>query len=50
MRQKYYEDLGLNDGISILDLFKINIEEILKNAEKDNKKTNNQEEKEDNNK
>jgi transcription elongation factor GreA len=34
MKEKYYEDLGLDDGINILDKFKINIDEIIdKNEE-----------------
>lgn len=38
MREKYYEDLGLDDGINILEKFKINIDEIIDNEEeRDNK-------------
>lgn len=33
MREKYYEDLGLDDGIDILEKFKIDIDEILENEE-----------------
>jgi len=38
MKEKYYEDLGLDDGINILDKFKIDINEIIENKEeKDDK-------------
>lgn len=38
MKEKFYEDLGLDDGINILDKFKIDIDEIVENKEvKDNK-------------
>ena len=41
MREKYYEDLGLDDGINILDKFKIDIDEIMENKEeRDNKDDN----------
>lgn len=41
MKEKYYEDLGLDDGINILDKFKIDIDEIMENKEeKDNKEDN----------
>ena len=41
MKEKYYEDLGLDDGINILDKFKIDIDEIMDNKEdKDNKENN----------
>lgn len=41
MKEKYYEDLGLDDGINILDKFKIDIDEIMENKEeKDNKDDN----------
>ena len=33
MREKYFEDLGLDDGIDILEKFKIDIDEILENEE-----------------
>lgn len=29
MREKYFEDLGLDDGIDILEKFKIDVDEIL---------------------
>ena len=39
MKEKYYEDLGLDDGINILDRFKIDIDEIIdKNEEEKEKK------------
>ena len=41
MKEKYYEDLGLDDGINILEKFKIDIDEIMDNKEeKDNKENN----------
>ena len=41
MKEKYYEDLGLDDGINILDKFKIDIDEIMESKEeKDNKDDN----------
>lgn len=41
MKEKYYEDLGLDDGINILDKFKIDIDEIMDNKEdKENKENN----------
>lgn len=42
MKEKYYEDLGLDDGINILEKFKIDIDEIMDNKEeeKDKKKIN----------
>ncbi len=41
MKEKYYEDLGLDDGINILEKFKIDIDEIMENKEeKDNKENN----------
>ena len=38
MKEKYYEDLGLDDGINILEKFKINIDEIIDNEEEKNNK------------
>lgn len=39
MREKYFEDLGLDDGQDILSKFKINMDEILEESkEHDNKK------------
>ncbi len=35
MREKYFEDLGLDDGIDILDKFNIDVDEIL-DKENDN--------------
>lgn len=35
MREKYYEDLGLDDGISILEKFNIDIDEIIDNKDKE---------------
>ena len=41
MKEKYYEDLGLDDGINILEKFKIDIDEIMENKEdKENKENN----------
>lgn len=38
MKEKYYEDLGIDDGINILEKFKIDVDEIIdKKEEKDNK-------------
>lgn len=43
MREKYYKDLGLDDGIDILEKFNIDIDEITDNTKtketdkKDNK-------------
>lgn len=33
MREKYFEDLGLDDGIDILEKFNIDIDEIIENKE-----------------
>ncbi len=50
MREKYFEDLGLDDGLDILEKFKIDIDDILdkksedenqENARDDNKKIDN---------
>ncbi len=41
MKEKYYEDLGLDDGINILDKFKIDIDEIMENKEENDNKDNN---------
>lgn len=40
MREKYYEDLGLDDGINILEKFKIDIDEIMENKEEKENKEN----------
>lgn len=38
MREKYFEDLGLDDGLDILKKFNIDMDEILEESEKhDNK-------------
>ena len=44
MREKYFEDLGLDDGIDILEKFKININEIIDNKEDNEIKENNSKE------
>lgn len=41
MREKYYEDLGLDDGINILEKFKIDIDEIMENKDEKENKDNN---------
>ena len=33
MREKYFEDLGLDDGLDILNKFNIDIDEILEESE-----------------
>jgi len=33
MKEKYFEDLGLDDGIDILEKFNIDIDEIIENKE-----------------
>ena len=33
MREKYFEDLGLDDGINILEKFNIDINKIIDNKE-----------------
>ena len=39
MREKYFEDLGLDDGQDILSKFKINMNDILEESKKhENKK------------
>ncbi len=42
MREKYYKDLGLDDGIDILEKFYIDIDKIVenKNVEEKDKKNN----------
>lgn len=40
MKEKYYEDLGLDDGIDILNKFKIDIDEIIDNKEENEVKEN----------
>ena len=49
MKEKYFEDLGLDDGKEIFKKFKINVEEILnkKNEDEDEEKDNKEEKKED---
>lgn len=41
MKEKYYEDLGLDDGINILEKFKIDIDEIMEKKEDGDNKENN---------
>lgn len=41
MREKYYEDLGLDDGVNILEKFKIDIDQIIENKDEKNEKENN---------
>ena len=41
MREKYFEDLGLDDGIDILEKFNIDIDEIIDNKEDKEKKEKN---------
>lgn len=41
MKEKYYEDLGLDDGINILEKFKISIDEIIDKKEEKELKNNN---------
>lgn len=41
MKEKYYEDLGLDDGINILEKFKIDIDEIIDNNEEEKEKKEN---------
>lgn len=44
MKEKYFEDLGLDDGSKILSKFKINVDDILEQSEKhENKKNKNKE-------
>lgn len=40
MKEKYYEDLGLDDGIDILNKFKVDIDEIIDNKEENEVKEN----------
>lgn len=47
MREKYFEDLGLDDGEEILKKFKIDVDEILNN---DNCKSNEDTKQQDNQK
>ena len=44
MREKYFEDLGLDDGIDILDKFNIDVDEIL-DKENDNEQVSKDEKK-----
>ena len=44
MKEKYFEDLGLDDGEEIIKKFNINFDEILKKKERDVKDKNNTEE------
>ena len=44
MKEKYFEDLGLDDGEEIIKKFNINFDEILKKKERDAKDKNNTEE------
>ena len=37
MKEKYFEDLGLDDGIDILEKFKIDINDIFKTNEEKQK-------------
>lgn len=37
MKEKYFEDLGLDDGIDILEKFKIDINDILETNEEKQK-------------
>ena len=37
MREKYFEDLGLDDGEQIFEKFKINVNEILNKQNEDKK-------------
>lgn len=39
MKEKYFEDLGLDDGEEIFKKFKINVDEILNKKEKDEEST-----------
>lgn len=47
MKEKYYEDLGLDDGEEIFKKFKINVDEILNKKNEDEDKNNKDEKKED---
>lgn len=44
MKEKYFEDLGLDDGEEIIKKFNINFDEILKKKERDVKDKNKTEE------
>lgn len=41
MREKYFEDLGLDDGLDILEKFKIDIDDILDKKNQDEDQENN---------
>lgn len=41
MREKYFEDLGLDDGLDILEKFKIDIDDILDKKNQDENQENN---------
>ena len=47
MKEKYFEDLGLDDGEEIFKKFKINVDEILNKKNEDDDKDNKEEKKED---
>ena len=47
MKEKYFEDLGLDDGEEIFKKFKINVDEILNKKNEDDDKDNKAEKKED---
>lgn len=42
MKEKYFEDLGLDDGIDILEKFNIDIDEIIENKEEKKQVKNNE--------